>query len=45
MDIRLSGLDLAAEFGVSAERIRQVEVNALQKMRASLAPLATMRSP
>ena len=31
--------ELAAEFGVSAERIRQVEVKALQKMRASLAPL------
>jgi RNA polymerase sigma-32 factor len=31
--------ELAAEFGVSAERIRQVEVKAMQKMRASLAPL------
>ena len=31
--------DLAAEFGVSAERIRQIEVKAMQKMRASLAPL------
>ncbi|MEF9996260.1 MAG: RNA polymerase sigma factor RpoH [Burkholderiaceae bacterium] len=28
--------DLAAEFGVSAERIRQIEVKALQKMRAEL---------
>jgi RNA polymerase sigma-32 factor len=33
--------DLAAEFGVSAERIRQVETKAMQKMRASLAPLVT----
>ena len=32
--------DLAAEFGVSAERIRQIESKAMQKMRASLAPLA-----
>jgi RNA polymerase sigma-32 factor len=31
--------ELAAEFGVSAERIRQIEVRAMQKMRASLAPL------
>lgn len=31
--------DLAAEFGVSAERIRQIEVKAMQKMRAQLAPL------
>jgi RNA polymerase sigma-32 factor len=30
--------ELAAEFGVSAERIRQIEVKALQKMRAALAP-------
>ncbi len=29
--------DLAAEFGVSAERIRQIENKALQKMRACLA--------
>jgi RNA polymerase sigma-32 factor len=29
--------DLAAEFGVSAERIRQIEVKAMQKMRAALA--------
>lgn len=28
--------ELAAEFGVSAERIRQIEVKALQKMKASL---------
>ena len=32
--------DLAAEFGVSAERIRQIEAKAMQKMRASLEPLA-----
>ena len=31
--------DLAAEFGVSAERIRQIEAKAMQKMRASLTPL------
>jgi len=31
--------ELAAQFGVSAERIRQIEAKALQKMRASLAPL------
>jgi RNA polymerase sigma-32 factor len=31
--------DLAAEFGVSAERIRQIEVKAMQKMRTQLAPL------
>ena len=31
--------DLAAEFGVSAERIRQIESKAMQKMRSSLAPL------
>jgi RNA polymerase sigma-32 factor len=30
--------DLAAEFAVSAERIRQIEVKALQKMRAVLTP-------
>jgi len=29
--------DLAGEFGVSAERIRQIEAKALQKMRGSLA--------
>lgn len=28
--------DLAAEFGISAERVRQVEVKAMQKMRGSL---------
>jgi RNA polymerase sigma-32 factor len=32
--------DLAAEFGVSAERIRQIEVKAMQKMRTRLLPLA-----
>ncbi|MBI4741889.1 MAG: RNA polymerase sigma factor RpoH [Betaproteobacteria bacterium] len=32
--------DLAAEFGVSAERIRQIEVKAMQKMRACLAAAA-----
>ena len=31
--------DLAAEFGVSAERIRQIETKAMQKMRVSLTPL------
>ena len=31
--------DLAAEFGVSAERIRQIEARAMQKMRARLAEL------
>ncbi|SMB21316.1 RNA polymerase, sigma 32 (sigma H) factor [Sterolibacterium denitrificans] len=30
--------ELAAEYGVSAERIRQIEVRALQKMRGMLAP-------
>ena len=30
--------DLAAEFSVSAERIRQIEVKALQKMRGALTP-------
>ena len=29
--------DLADEFGVSAERIRQIEVKAMQKMKAALA--------
>ncbi|GAB3268384.1 RNA polymerase sigma factor RpoH [Chitinimonas naiadis] len=29
--------ELAAEFGVSAERIRQIEVKALQKMKAAMA--------
>ena len=28
--------DLAAEYGVSAERIRQIEVKALQKMKAAI---------
>jgi RNA polymerase sigma-32 factor len=28
--------DLAAEFGVSAERIRQIEVAAMKKMRSHL---------
>jgi RNA polymerase sigma-32 factor len=28
--------DLAAEYGVSAERIRQIEVAALKKMRLAL---------
>ena len=32
--------ELAAEFGVSAERIRQIEAKALQKMRAELADYA-----
>jgi RNA polymerase sigma-32 factor len=32
--------DLAAEFGVSAERIRQIEVRALQKMKGALAAYA-----
>ena len=31
--------ELAAEFGVSAERIRQIETKAMQKMRTSLSPL------
>jgi RNA polymerase sigma-32 factor len=31
--------DLADEFGVSAERIRQIETKAMQKMRSCLAPL------
>jgi RNA polymerase sigma-32 factor len=31
--------ELAAEFGVSAERIRQIEVKAMQKMKKSLAGL------
>ena len=30
--------DLAAELGVSAERIRQIEVKAMQKMRGALVP-------
>jgi RNA polymerase sigma-32 factor len=32
--------ELAAEFGVSAERIRQIEQKAMQKMRALMAPTA-----
>jgi RNA polymerase sigma-32 factor len=32
--------DLAAEFGVSAERIRQIEVAAMKKMKAALAQYA-----
>ena len=32
--------DLAAEYGVSAERIRQIEAKAMQKMRGALAQLA-----
>ena len=32
--------DLADEFGVSAERIRQIEVKAMQKMKAALAEYA-----
>jgi RNA polymerase sigma-32 factor len=31
--------ELAAEFGVSAERIRQIEVKAMQKMRTILEPM------
>ncbi len=32
--------DLAAEFSVSAERIRQIEVKAMQKMKQALAEVA-----
>ena len=32
--------ELAAEYGVSAERIRQIEAKAMQKMRAMLAAVA-----
>jgi RNA polymerase sigma-32 factor len=32
--------DLAAEYGVSAERIRQIEVAAMKKMKTSLAAYA-----
>lgn len=32
--------ELAAEYGVSAERIRQIEAKAMQKMRSSLADIA-----
>ncbi len=31
--------ELAAEYGVSAERIRQIEAKAMQKMKTALAPL------
>ena len=34
--------ELAAEFGVSAERIRQIEAKAMQKMRTNLAPLVAL---
>ncbi|HMR71179.1 MAG TPA: RNA polymerase sigma factor RpoH [Rubrivivax sp.] len=33
--------ELAAEYGVSAERIRQIEVAAMKKMRKALEPVAT----
>jgi RNA polymerase sigma-32 factor len=36
--------DLAAEFGVSAERIRQIEAKALQKMRRAIAAAPAPRS-
>jgi hypothetical protein len=32
--------ELAAEYGVSAERIRQIEVAAMKKMRKALEPAA-----
>ena len=32
--------ELAAEYGVSAERIRQIEVAAMKKMKATLAEFA-----
>ena len=32
--------DLAGEYGVSAERIRQIEVAAMKKMRKALEPSA-----
>jgi RNA polymerase sigma-32 factor len=32
--------ELAAEYGISAERIRQIEAKAMQKMRSELAALA-----
>jgi RNA polymerase sigma-32 factor len=35
--------DLADEFGVSAERIRQIEVRAMQKMKTRLLPLLDAR--
>jgi len=36
--------DLAAELGVSAERVRQIEVKAMQKMRGALAPATEARA-
>jgi RNA polymerase sigma-32 factor len=39
-DNQLTLHDLAAEFGVSAERIRQIEVKAMQKLRQALAEYA-----
>ena len=39
-DDQLTLHDLAAEFGVSAERIRQIEVKAMQKLRKALAEYA-----
>jgi RNA polymerase sigma-32 factor len=33
--------DLAAEFGVSAERIRQIEAKAMQKMKIHLLPMTS----
>jgi RNA polymerase sigma-32 factor len=32
--------DLAAEYGISAERVRQVEVAAMKKMKKTLAEFA-----
>jgi RNA polymerase sigma-32 factor len=32
--------DLAAEYGISAERVRQIEVAAMKKMKAALASYA-----
>jgi RNA polymerase sigma-32 factor len=32
--------DLAAEFGVSAERIRQIEQKAMQKIKTSMLQIA-----
>ncbi len=36
--------DLAAELGVSAERVRQIEVKAMQKMRGTLSPATEARA-
>jgi RNA polymerase sigma-32 factor len=36
-DNKVTLQDLAAEYGVSAERIRQLEANALKKMKALFA--------